>query len=148
MADMLVVQAEQGSFWCGYNRWDEQLRKAQIFVSEKFANDIVKRYKELNPKVVPVYLSLEKPTIAPAPQWIPVTERLPEADGEYLCYFEDGGCWGVHFDETEQAFGDWINEFAPDTLGWCGEHFEDYQGITHWMPLPKPPEMDGGADHD
>lgn len=63
MADMLVVQAEQGGFWCGYNRWDEQLRKAQIFVSEKFANDIVKRYKQLNPKVVPVYLSLEKPAI-------------------------------------------------------------------------------------
>ena len=75
-------------------------------------------------------------------KWIPVTERLPEADGEYLCYFEDGGCCAVNFDETGQAFGAWVNEFAPDTLGWCGEHFEEFQGVTHWMPLPEPPVME------
>ncbi len=49
----------------------------------------------------------------------------------------------MNFDETEQAFGEWKNEFAPDTLGWIGEHFEDYQGITHWMPKPELSKMEG-----
>jgi len=72
--------------------------------------------------------------------WIPVTERLPNCNGCYLvwrphffggkigmpsiCYFDGSNTWhdsyGVDFERTL--------------------HPED---ITHWMPLPQPPESEG-----
>lgn len=61
MADMYVVQSEAGGFWCGYKSWDTQLRHAKIYVSKKYAEEVVNDYKELNPKIVPVYLSLTDP---------------------------------------------------------------------------------------
>lgn len=31
-------------YFCGLNKWDIQLRKAQIYHSVKYANDILERY--------------------------------------------------------------------------------------------------------
>ena len=52
-------------------------------------------------------------------EWIPVTERLPEKDGRYLCSYENefGTC--VDFGKFEK--NDW----------WVGR-------VTAWMPLPEP----------
>lgn len=60
------------------------------------------------------------------PRWIPVTERLPDYPGRFMCYYEvndygeNGHCidWGM---------------YDPDD-GWY------VSGVTHWMPLPEPPE--------
>lgn len=53
------------------------------------------------------------------PRWVPVTERLPD-DGEYvLAYSADDDFTTV---EARHRFG-------------------AFQ-ITHWMPLPEPPEED------
>ncbi len=48
-------------------------------------------------------------------KWIPVTERLPEKDGEHIlvCY-KDG----------------WV----------CDQYTPVDRGVTHWMPLPEPPK--------
>ena len=65
-----------------------------------------------------------------AVKWIPITERLPDFEGCLLCmrktvfgfnmqgvlYYEDG-------------------EFSYD-----GIHSLEDGTVTHWMPLPKPPE--------
>lgn len=32
-------------YFCGLNKWDKQLRKAQIYHSIKYANDILMRYQ-------------------------------------------------------------------------------------------------------
>jgi len=62
--------------------------------------------------------------IASLPKWIPVTERLPEQWKRVLTYQED---YGV----TE-------NNICGDGINWrIGYH------ITHWMPLPEPPESEG-----
>ena len=52
---------------------------------------------------------------APVQQWIPVTERLPEKNGEHIlvCY-KDG----------------WV----------CDQYTPVDDGVTHWMPLPEPPK--------
>ena len=60
-----------------------------------------------------------------APRWIAVTERLPEDMFTRIVYctfrtvaFYDSGSW-------------WRNSHAgPERL----------DGVTHWMPLPAPPE--------
>ena len=68
------------------------------------------------------------------PRWIPVSERLP-ADGQEVLAWNNGGqCekpWQgcVLCEHTKN--GEW-REFQERDL---------YPGITHWMPLPEPPEV-------
>ena len=58
-------------------------------------------------------------------KWIPVTERLPEKTGSYLVY--------VYYEVTEMNY--WHGKWHR--LG------DDYtKAVTHWMPLPKPPQKD------
>ena len=63
----------------------------------------------------------EAPTAAVEPHWIPVTERLPEKNGDYLCqeklgflYVDtwNGECWNI----ARSSFGI----------------------VVAWMPLPEP----------
>lgn len=67
-------------------------------------------------------------------KWIPVTERLPEHDGQYLCNYH----FGTHRDMT---FTRVLDYYATDKV----PHFQHTLGdttmkVTHWMPLPKPPK--------
>lgn len=69
-----------------------------------------------------------QPAIDPAPQWIPVTERLPEDTDDVLVYTNK---------VTKARYG---------CDGWHGQGGR-WTNVTHWMPLPEPPE-DGGAEND
>ncbi|WP_430688952.1 DUF551 domain-containing protein, partial [Klebsiella quasipneumoniae] len=55
-------------------------------------------------------------------KWIPVSERMPENDGAYLC-------WDNRYVTTYAfIFGAWqANQFIA-------------KNITHWMPLPAGPQ--------
>lgn len=69
-----------------------------------------------------------------AQQWIPVTERLPDTDKDVLVYATTKfiGGFKIAIDKLEEG------EQHPIWLythGW----FE----VTHWMPLPEPPESEG-----
>lgn len=84
-----------------------------------------------------------QPTIAPSPKWIPVTERLPDlipcnagtAYSEAVIIWTDGR-------KAMIAVWDGIDFLC------AADYWEAWgENITHWMPLPKPLEMDGGADH-
>lgn len=64
-------------------------------------------------------------------KWIPVTERLPESEGKYLCLWrytnEDETTMDVlRFDGTG---------FPWENFCWKGQHI-----VTHWMPLPEAPK--------
>ena len=64
---MYVVFCEDNEkYWCSYNTWSYQLRKATIFHSTKYANEVHKKYKELRLKNVEVRMGVvpEKPTNA------------------------------------------------------------------------------------
>ncbi|ROC62997.1 DUF551 domain-containing protein [Klebsiella quasipneumoniae subsp. quasipneumoniae] len=66
---------------------------------------------------------------APVPgSWIPVSERMPEAEGHYLVWANasriDGYC--DHLAMATYQGGEWSNEF-----NWL---------VTHWMPLPAAPQ--------
>lgn len=60
-------------------------------------------------------------------EWISVTERLPEKTGTYLVYTKKGHIEIDIFD-----------------VGYYWVELEDC--VTHWMPMPQPPEMKGGAE--
>lgn len=66
-------------------------------------------------------------------KWIPVTERLPEKDGDYIVtYLWIGTYSGEAYRETgidEWKKGGWID--IPQT----------YE-VTAWIPLPKPYQED------
>ena len=76
-----------------------------------------------------------EPTIQPEPQWIPVSERLPEKGGEYLV--------SVH--HTIGA----ISVFHPEKDTYVDDvAIMKYYGkfpstVRAWMPLPKPYEGEG-----
>ena len=58
-------------------------------------------------------------------EWIPVTERLPEEDGDYLAYFgEYDGICVVYY------------EVLKTKSKWCCK----WKEVTHWMPLPPAPK--------
>lgn len=68
------------------------------------------------------------PTLAPQNEWVSVDERLPQNNEQVLMYSakwniaEAGSYWNKHF---------WVYSEIGD--GYIAEN------ITHWMPLPAPP---------
>ena len=52
-------------------------------------------------------------------RWIPCSERLPEVGEEVLVYSRSSGMAVDYYDRG--LFG--------------------YSGVTHWMPMPEPPEV-------
>ena len=72
------------------------------------------------------------PSVTPQPQWIPVSERLPEPNRLVLCYITTG--------TTETYFLAFWNDFKSaweEGIGGCRllEHDLGYEVIA-WMPLP------------
>ena len=55
---LFVVRSTDGRYWCGQNLWDLQLRKAQIFTSLRYAQDVVSRYARVDPKIYPVTMTV------------------------------------------------------------------------------------------
>ena len=68
--------------------------------------------------------------------WISVKDRLPDKNGQYLCWFGKNiiakGAAIATYLEMWKSFGSL-------------ESLETYPNVTHWMPLPEPPkeESDG-----
>ena len=73
------------------------------------------------------------------PRWISVKERLPEDEKPVLAYYgfdnEGDGDLGMMFTGTLSYFC-----FDPDPH-W--QHASCNLVVTHWMPLPEPPEVEG-----
>ena len=65
-----------------------------------------------------------QPTIQPEPQWIPVSERLPETGVEVLTYDE-----ALNYIEIQTVSdGRWENQRGD---------WQDLDDIAAWMPLPE-----------
>lgn len=79
-------------------------------------------------------------------EWISVKDKLPKENGIYIVYVQDGTSvagW-IWYDNivvaAEYAFGGWW---------WCenSNDFDITNIVTHWMPLPEPPRMEGENEH-
>ena len=64
-------------------------------------------------------------------RWVPVGERLPEPYYDVLVRWGSADCLVVAY-------------IVPDASGvpcWCERYSERDIDVTHWMPLPQPPEV-------
>ena len=75
-------------------------------------------------------------------RWIPVSEGLPEKDGEYLLYGkviedEENYIFIGDYDSCAEAFGYWQDYYDPSTLGYVDGELLEYASVIAWMPLPE-----------
>ena len=66
--------------------------------------------------------------VVPVQQWISVKDRLPEVAGWYIVFYNESAMQVAFFKGKTWPFNN------------------NYHTITHWMPLPEPPKMDGESD--
>ena len=82
----------------------------------------------------------------PGLRWIPVTERLPEKDGSYLCFSQYcGSGWcsvrGFARDGRKKDEYDFQRRWKNVWYDYDSEYgYCVIDSITHWMPLPEPPK--------
>ena len=89
------------------------------------------KINELEQTSVPVHdmeLILDEVT---KPQWIPVTERLPENWTSVIVHRKDGGIFIWEYFNTSPTDECWIDDSM---------NVYSFYDVTHWMPLPQPPE--------
>ena len=81
-------------------------------------------------------------------EWISVEERLPDAIDSYIVVvkqkYEGEAEWEYDTDVASFVFCDGYIDGVWDTYNDWKEGQECH--ITHWMPLPEPPKMKGGAE--
>lgn len=75
-------------------------------------------------------------------KWIPVSERLPEKEGEYLLWGkitedEEEYSFIGNYDEGAEQFGLWHEQFDNRSLASYGSEFYEYSRVIAWQPLPE-----------
>lgn len=75
-------------------------------------------------------------------RWIPVSERLPETRDEEVLVIASGQIGNIELIDAMK-----LGTFATDE-GWILEMWPEWENptVTHWMPLPEPPEEGGNDD--
>ncbi len=64
--------------------------------------------------------------------WISVETKLPEADQSVLCFGKNGILIGRFHKSPIGSY--WLSDKMEHI-----EFMEEFEPITHWMPLPEPP---------
>jgi len=72
-------------------------------------------------------------------RWIPASERLPAHDTRVLVAAKQRDGEVV---VKEMLFVDWSLPPEPPAPAWSDDYGgEEFDSVTHWMPLPEPPEV-------
>lgn len=81
---------------------------------------------------------------AKVPHWVSVKDELPpmlyQAEGDDFCI--DYSLLVLAYREASHDF--WLARQMDDGHGatWGTDCFDELYGVTHWMPLPEPPQED------
>lgn len=113
---------------------NEQLNELEATSGAAFEIDKVLYRKTLDTLLKRFSALTELQARRAAERWIPVSERLPEANDPVLLFCSDGFAstttWGVR-DER----GEWL-----DYLDTSDDYPNDRSDVTHWRPLPPAPQ--------
>ena len=83
---------------------------------------------------------------ANVPRWIPCSERVPELPNGRRCNRAVIVCVRGHVMPLiyERSI---VRGKTVERWKWTWDRiYDDPESITHWMPLPEPPDMDGGGE--
>ena len=109
---MYVVFCENdGTYWCGLNTWDKQLRKAKVFHSLKYANEVAERFKQLKLKNLEIRMDLvpENPTNADRIRAMSDEELAKHFSG-LICDIDEG----VEYHENPNTWLEWLKQPAEE----------------------------------
>lgn len=103
----------------------------QLYRIEKLLDtDIVKKDKVASELLEQVLYDIQHmPTLTPQNEWISVEDRLPEGHMQVLMW---SAKWGIAEAGSYYNSRFWVYNELGD--GYVGDR------ITHWMPLPAPPD--------
>ena len=111
-----------------------------------FPLDVVdKRRCSINAKAVAeAIVGMPTADVAPRVEWISVEERLPEPNEECLVSARVGDRVVIDLGEIVRYWNGRTNEYG--FMWMITNDWDEGEGckITHWMPLPEPPQMKGG----
>lgn len=86
--------------------------------------------------VLPNALAYIQHLEAQQPKWISVKERFPEYKTAVLGY----GLRSKKYSETDKFPAAHVVYTRGEDEGWFTFWNNEYVAVTHWMPLPQPPE--------
>ena len=105
-------------------KWHQKALEDSRLEGQLFRSVPASSYEELFDRIASLEAEVE--ALKAERRWIPVSERLPEEGEEVVVAVEGGFVY-------------------PDTFDCVSEgilHFYDSCNVTHWMPLPEPPEVE------
>ena len=85
------------------------------------------------------------PTLTPPNEWVSVEERLPEynpgtgAKSYWVAKKDNAGNWQMKIAQYCD-YGYAMNVDAKTEVTWRDWDFTKIVNVTHWMPLPSPPD--------
>lgn len=123
----------------------------ELYRIEKLLDtDIVRQDKvALNLLEQVLYDIQHVPTLTPPNEWVSVEERLPKynirEDGELisskiLCYCETDKT--VHLVVSQKFYTGRKGEIVHPVFRYYDEWGDEIENVSHWMPLPAPPDKD------
>ena len=127
--------------------WGKLMQDAAAAIEALQAdNDILHQHiEDLNEAFRSESLARQKAEVA-QPHWVSVEERLPEVDVNVLVYAIgkiDGFIGETVIALTSMSDTNWLNRHEKvDKPYWLDpwQYFLTDYRITHWMPLPEPPQ--------
>lgn len=108
-----------------YNGTSADLKRGKITKVSEHTAEISGKKRRAEYKIIKV--NPAKPTMDNT--WIPISERLPGECGKYLAAVESEAFRGLRY----------VDILRYDGIGWR-DGCCYVNGVSHWMPLPEPPE--------